>query len=365
MPSKRKNFDELWETILENPEKAISEFNLVYVYQDQLPIVRKRLSKDFKYLINGRPLKLKDHLERIEKLVIPPAWQEVRISDLANGHLQAVGKDNKKRKQYKYHELWSKIRNQTKFYKMASFGASLPKIRKHVDEDLDQENWTKTKVLALVIRLMEETHIRIGSEQYARKNKTYGLSTLRDRHVKTYKNGLKFEFTGKRGKKHKITLRNKKLIRLVNQCEEIPGWELFQYFDVDGNKHAIESEQVNDYIQDISGESYTAKDFRTWAATIVFFESLKSCDYPEKEDAKQRKILKAYDDAARELGNTRNVCRKYYIHPAIPSSYNTGELLPYFKLADQDTQSQDYFTSSEKAVLKLVRNYRPDFTTKS
>ncbi|TDQ32431.1 DNA topoisomerase-1 [Zeaxanthinibacter enoshimensis] len=365
MCAKKSEFTELLDELLENPEKVISEFNLVYVYQDQLPIRRKRRSEGFIYLLNGKPLKLKKHLERINKLVIPPAWEDVRISDLANGHLQAIGKDNKSRKQYKYHELWSKIRNQTKFYKMASFGASLPGIREQVDEDLDQENWTKTKVLALVIRLMEETHIRIGNEQYARQNKTYGLSTLRDRHVKAYKDGLKFEFKGKRGKKHKVTLRNKKLVRLVNQCEEIPGWELFQYFDKDGEKHAIESGQVNEYIQEISGKSFTAKDFRTWAATLVFFESLKNMEFPESMEQKQKNILCAYDDAASELGNTRNVCRQYYVHPALPEYYESGKIGSYFELAEKKPGPDKFFTASEKALLKLIQGYKPDLTTVS
>ena len=216
-------------------------------------------------------------------MVIPPNWKNVRICHLENGHLQVIGFDDKNRKQYLYHPSWSKIRNQTKFFKMAAFGKVLPKIRRQVDQDLDLPGMTKRKVLALIIRLMEETHIRIGNEYYARNNKTYGLSTLRTRHVKTYGNKLKFDFVGKKGKEHSVTLENKKLVKLVNQCEELPGWELFKYYDESGNKQIIDSGMINEYIQEISGSLFSAKDFRTWSATKIFFETLKELGYTAKE----------------------------------------------------------------------------------
>ena len=188
--------------LLTAPETAVEHLDLVYLDSDKLAIQRLKEKENFNYLLDGKPVLDIDHLKRIESLVIPPAWEAVRISHLPNGHLQAIGKDQRQRKQYRYHPIWTKVRNQTKFYKMGVFGEQLPKIRKKVDNDLDQKGWPKTKVMALIIRLMEETHIRIGSEQYSKRNKTYGLSTLRTRHVQSYQDKLKFEFTGKKGKKH-------------------------------------------------------------------------------------------------------------------------------------------------------------------
>lgn len=198
-------------------------------------------------MLNCKPYSKSNDLQRIESLVIPPAWEDVQISILANGHLQATGRDAKARKQYRYHAIWNKIKNQTKFFKMTEFGQALPKIRSQVEKDIILKTWTKKKVLALVIKLMEETHIRIGNRYYAKKNKTYGLTTLRNKHVHLYKNKLQFQFVGKKGKEHKITLRNKKLIQLVIKCEEIPGWELFQFYDENGEKHHVDSTMINEY----------------------------------------------------------------------------------------------------------------------
>ncbi len=347
--------------IIKTPETVIDKLNLVYVNNDKLTIIRLKNKKGFQYLLNGSPLSTKKDLERIKSLVIPPAWNNVRIAALDNGHLQAVGRDLKNRKQYRYHPLWNKIRNQTKFYKMTAFGRQLPKIRRQVDKDLEQKIWSKTKVLALIIRLMEETHIRIGNEQYAKRNKTYGLSTLRTRHVNIEKDKLKFEFVGKKGKKHSVSIRNKKLIRLVSRCEEIPGWELFQYYDEKGQKHSIESSMVNEYLHNISGDLFTAKDFRTWAATTIFFETLMDLGISTNEKKTDKNILKAYDTAAHSLGNTRNVCRKYYVHPVIVSSYKNQSIKKVFDKVDTSYETKEYFTNSEQAILKLLEDYTPTF----
>ncbi|MFD0860619.1 DNA topoisomerase IB [Sungkyunkwania multivorans] len=339
-------------------ESLLEKYKLVYVTDEKLDIERRKLGKDFVYQIRDKKLTQKEHIERIKTLAIPPAWQGVKITSLENGHLQATGRDAKKRKQYRYHPLWSKIRNQTKFSKMYDFGKLLPSIRRRVDADLDLEGWPKNKVMALIIRLMEETHIRIGNEQYAKRNKTYGLSTLRKRHLKIFDDKLKFHFTGKRGKEHSITLKNKRLIRLVNRCEEIPGWELFHFYDKNGDKQKVESEMVNEYIYDISTSNFTAKDFRTWAASILFFEFLAESEPAQSEKQKDKTVLAALDAAAAALGNTRNVCRKYYVHPHLITSYTSGKLLPY--LLDIDKQQDDEFlTASEKAMLEAIKNYQP------
>jgi len=346
--------------LLRQPKSMISHLDLVYVTDDRMPIHRIQKDGNFQYHSNQKPLKDEKELERIEELAIPPAWQDVKITDLTNGHLQAIGRDARKRKQYRYHALWTKVRQQTKFYRMAHFGRVLPTIRSKVDKDLERPIWCKEKVLALVLRLLEETHIRIGNEQYARRNQTYGLTTLRKRHIDIIKQVLKINFTGKRGKKHSITLRNKKLIRLVNQCEEIPGWELFHYYDEKGDKHDVDSTMVNDYIKRSSGEEFTAKDFRTWAGGILFFNSLLEME-PTKEDRTRKKnILKSYDATAKALGNTRNVCRKSYVHPLLPLAYKEGELQRYFEKALQPSTDTTNFSPSEHAVLELISIYEPE-----
>lgn len=344
--------------LIDSPETAIEHINLVYVTEEHLSIVRKKNQDNFIYLSPNGPLIEKQQIERINSLVIPPAWQEVRITHLENGHLQAIGKDEKKRKQYRYHSLWTKVRNQTKFYRMFFFGEVLPKIRRQVEKDMKLKGWPRRKVLALVVKLMEETHIRIGNQQYARRNKSYGLTTLRKKHVDVYKDKLRFHFTGKKGKEHKITLRNKKLINLVNRCEEIPGWELFKFYDKNGEKQVIDSEMVNDYIKEISGYSFTAKDFRTWAATVVFFDTLLEMPVANSEKQVHKNVLAGFDAAANALGNTRNVCRKYYVHPLLVKEYEEGNLHQTFKKANNYKNSR-HFTSSEKAILKRIEKFNP------
>ncbi|MFD1096227.1 DNA topoisomerase IB [Salegentibacter chungangensis] len=345
-------------TLIKNPVEAVEMANLIYVSEDHLSIERRKVGRGFTYLNRGKRITKKETLKRIKGLVIPPAWKEVRISNQKNGHLQAVGRDEKGRKQYMYHPLWREIRNQTKFFKMAAFGEILPRIRKQVDKDLDMEEMTQRKVLALIIRLMEETHIRIGNSYYAKANKTYGLSTFRTRHVKTHKNQLKFEFVGKKGKEHSVSVKNKKLIKLVNQCEDIPGWELFKFFDENGQKQSIDSGMINDYIHDISGDIFSAKDFRTWSASKIFFETLKENGYSEEEKENKRNILNAFDAAATGLGNTRAVCRSYYVHPKIVESYETGEIVPYFRKVKRD-ERKNYasLSETEKVILKMIQDY--------
>lgn len=344
-------------SLLNNPDKAAEMANLRYVSEDQLCIERKRTSKSFKFLKNGEPLSDKEEVERIKKLVIPPAWENVKICPFPNGHLQVTGIDARSRKQYIYHPGWTEIRNQTKFYKMAAFGKMLPKIRKQVDEDLDLKGMPQRKVIALVIRLMEETHIRIGNDCYAKQNKSYGLSTLRSRHVKISKGKMKFSFIGKKGKEHSISVRNKKLIRLVNRCEELPGWEVFKYIDENGEKKTIDSGMVNRYIQEITGELFSAKDFRTWGGTKVFFEKLMDMEYSDQEKDIKANIITAFDTAAEALGNTRSVCRSSYVHPKVVDLYESGEILPYFQKVARKRTSKPNLSKSEEVLLELLQDF--------
>ncbi len=348
--------------LIKSPQEVVEKLDLVYSKDEDFKIFRREESGQFRYLFNGEVLLERKEIERIQHLAIPPAWQEVKIVALQNGHLQATGRDSKSRKQYRYHPLWSRIRNQTKFYKMVQFGEQLPKIRLKVDQHLSLSGWPKEKVLALIIRLMEETHIRIGNEQYAKRNKTYGLTTLRTRHVHLEKDKMKFEFVGKKGKRHSVSLRDKRLIYLVNRCEEIPGWELFQYFDNRGRKQGVESSMVNRYIQDICGEIFTAKDFRTWAASIIFFETLMDLGISENEKEIAWNLRKGYDSAAKQLGNTRNVCRKYYVHPGVAQQYETGEIKVGFdRVIKLSENIRDYFTPTEEVLLELLQAYKPEF----
>ncbi|MFS4469764.1 DNA topoisomerase IB [Maribacter sp. 2210JD10-5] len=346
------------EKLISAPQEALEHLNLKYVARDQLSILRIRKENGFLYLYKNKPLLQKKQLKRIKELVIPPAWADVKIAPLENAHLQAIGADSKKRTQYRYHPIWLKLRNRTKFYKMLPFGKALPKIRARVEKDLELPGWPKNKVLALIVRLMEETHIRVGNEQYAKRNKTYGLSTLRTKHIKQLDGKIRFEFTGKKGKKHKITLRNKKLIHLVNKCEEIPGWELFQFYNDNGEKMSVDSGMVNDYIHEISGHLFTAKDFRTWAGTVIFFETLGETPITAKKKSREKNIIKAYDATAKALGNTRNVCKKYYVHPLIPKMYNEGVLDNYLDQADKSKEN-NYYAPSEITVLQLIEKYKP------
>jgi len=342
-----------------NPSEALKALDLVYMNDSELSILRKKFKDDFIYTHGEKKIQKKKDLERIKALVIPPAWEDVRISHIENGHLQATGRDAKLRKQYRYHSLWNKIKNQTKFLKMGEFGVALPSIRARVEKDMKQKQWHKEKVIALIVKLMEETHIRIGNDYYAKNNKSYGLTTLRDKHVHVFKDKLRFEFVGKKGKEHKVTLKNKKLIKLVTQCEDIPGWELFQFYDESGNKHRITSSMVNEYLHDITGLHFTAKYFRTWAASVVFLETLTHLDPPENGKQRKENLLVGFDASAKALGNTRNVCRKYYVHPVLVQSYEQGKLLSQVDKLKKSHGSTAHFTRTEHCFLKLAQSFTP------
>lgn len=351
--------DEELQHLIHKPEHLISKYDLTYCYEVDLPISRKIRGKGFIYIRGNKQIKNKKTLERIKKLVIPPMWKDVKISHLKNTHLQAVGTDARGRKQYLYHANWSTLRNSTKFYKMYSFGKKLPVIRKQLEKDLDKKGWPKEKVVALIVRLMEETHIRIGNSQYAKQNKSYGLTTLRKRHINIYKDRLQIEYIGKKGIEHKVSLRNKKLVKLVNRCEELPGWTLFKYIDGNGERKTIKSSHVNEYLQEISGTDFTAKDFRTWSASVSFFNALMDLEKATTEKEIKANILSAFDIAAKTLGNTRTVCKKYYVHPLIIEHYENGRLYKTFDKIKRSIKIDNYLSNSEKELLKLYKTYNP------
>ncbi len=354
------------ERFYEAPEENLAHFNLVYASPEVLNISRKKEEKEFTYFyVTGEPLETAKDLDRINSLAIPPAWKKVKIASLENAHLLVTGRDAKHRKQYRYHPKWITIRNQTKFYRMLPFAAVLPKIRQSVEADLGLSSWKKEKVLALIVRLLEESHIRIGNNCYAERNKTYGLSTLRNKHVSIYKDKIKFQFIGKKGKEHNITIKNKKLARLVNRCEELPGWELFQYFDEAGNKQKVDSSLVNQYLQACSGAHFTAKDFRTWAASLIAFDTLSTLPKVTNQKEKHKQWLTALDAAAEALNNTRKVCQQYYVHPLIEKLHKSDGLGPYFKMANlKSEKTATGLQPNEKALKRLLENYKPEVLQK-
>ncbi|MEO9953600.1 DNA topoisomerase IB [Nonlabens sp.] len=346
---------------LTQPEAAAHLADLVYIQDQHLSIHRKKYGKGFTYLIDNKErLNDTDQLKRIKSLVIPPAWQEVRISKIPNGHLQVVGRDDKGRKVYLYHDIWTLLRNQTKFFKMSAFAKALPKIRKKLQKDLDLKGMPREKCLALVLSIMDLTYIRVGNQYYTDKNKTYGLSTLRTKHVDETDAGIQFSFTGKKGVQQNSTIEDPELIELIHQCEEIPGWELFKYYDTDGKHYSIDSGMINDYMHEIAGEIFSAKDFRTWGASREFFEKMIELPLPKSEKERDKNILQGYDAAAAALGNTRAVCRQYYVHPQISSIYGTDQFTDY---RDKIKSYKDdaYFSASEKCVQEIIDQFEIKF----
>ncbi|HEX6012360.1 MAG TPA: hypothetical protein VFY87_11280 [Geminicoccaceae bacterium] len=312
--------------------EELRELGLRYV-SDAVPgITRRRAGKGFGYRRpDGRPLKDRDTLAWIRSLAIPPAWRDVWISPFRDGHLLAVGRDEKGRKQYRYHPRWRALRDEAKFGRMLAFGRALPRIRAAVDEELARSGLGKRKVLATVVRLLEGTLIRVGNDEYARANKSFGLTTLRDRHFKAEGAKLRFSFTGKGGKRHVVTLRSRRLATLVKRMQDLPGQELFQYVGEGGGPEPIDSADVNAYLREIAGEDFTAKDFRTWSATVLAAWALSEFESFDSQAAAKRNVTQAIERVAARLGNTPAICRKSYVHPEIVGAYLEGSLLENLK----------------------------------
>jgi DNA topoisomerase I len=294
-------------------------------------------------------------LTRIRKLAIPPAWTDVWICPSPKGHVQATGRDAKGRKQYRYHTRWREVRDETKYDRMIAFGEALPKIRARTERDLALPGLPRAKVLATVVQLLEKTLIRVGNDEYAKQNKSFGLTTMRDRHVAVNGSTVRFEFRGKSGKSHVIDLRNRKLASIVKRCRDLPGFELFQYVDETGTRQVIDSSDVNEYLREITGEDFTAKDFRTWSGTVLVARALRELPSETATEAKKN-LLQAIEAVAGLLGNTKSVCRKCYIHPAIIDAYLDRSLVETLEqrataaIADSDDLRPD-----ELSVLKFLR----------
>lgn len=311
------------------PAKALEKGNewakaagLRYVTGNGPGITRRRSGKGFVYVgPDSRPVRDPSTHERIRSLVIPPAWGDVWISPTANGHIQAVGRDARGRKQYRYHPDYRAFRDQTKFARMAAFGAVLPKIRQQVAKDLSIQGLPKRKVVAAIVRLMDQTCVRVGNEEYAKSNHSFGLTTLRDRHADVKGDTIHLHFRGKSKQEHDIELRDRKLSRIMKRCQDLPGQDLFQYQENGGEPVKVSSSDVNDYLREITGDEITAKDFRTWHGTGHMAQQLAALGPAKSQTEAKRNIVTAVKETARRLGNRPAACRKYYIHPALFESY--------------------------------------------
>jgi DNA topoisomerase I len=307
--------------------EAAREAGLKWVTDTQPGIYRKKKGSGFIYVdAQGKQVRNEDDLYRARSLVIPPAWTDVWICPSEYGHIQATGRDAKGRKQYRYHPRWREVRDGTKYHRMMHFAKTLPRIRRRVRKDLSLPGLPREKVLAAVVRLLETTLIRVGNEEYAKENESFGLTTMQDRHAKFNGAGVKFRFKGKSGVAHDIDLGDKKLARIVKACRDLPGQELFQYID-NGKVCDIGSEDVNEYLKEIAGEEFTAKDFRTWAGTVLAAKALQEYENFTSQRQAKRFMVAAVESVAKKLGNTKAVCRKCYIHPEVFNSYLDGTLV--------------------------------------
>jgi len=325
---------------------------LRYVSDDDAGIRRRRAGGGFSYLdAVGRRIGDRHTLARIRALAIPPAWRDVWICPRADGHIQAIGRDGRGRKQYRYHAGWREVRDATKYERMVPFARRLPGIRRQLARDLRRPGLPREKVLALVVRLLETTSIRVGNSEYARTNGSFGLTTLRNHHASVSGARVRFRFRGKGGKLHEIDLADRRLARLIRRCQDLPGQELFQYQADDGDLGAIGSSDVNDYLRTIAGEDFTAKDFRTWAGTVAAARALAELPSPDSDAAAKRAVADAIKGVAAELGNTPAVCRKCYVHPVVIEAFTQGLSIGTTSNGTSRTRG---FAPDERAVLALL-----------
>jgi DNA topoisomerase-1 len=340
------------------PAESARAAGLRYVSDAKPGIRRKRAGKNFSYVgPDGKAVRDRETLGRIKSLAIPPAWQEVWICPQPNGHLQATGRDAKGRKQYRYHPRWREIRDDNKYSRMIAFGRALPAIRERAKADMARPGMPREKVLATVVQLLETTLIRIGNEEYARSNQSFGLTTMRDKHVAVEGAKLHFAFRGKSGIKHRIDINDRRLAAIVKRSRDLPGYELFQYLDDNGQHQTIDSADVNEYLRSIAGEDFSAKDFRTWAGTVLAALTLREFEAFDNQTQAKKNIVQAIERVAERLGNTPSVCRKCYVHPAVLDAYLDGSMLDTVKqLAEQELAGDlTKLPPEEAAVLALLQ----------
>jgi DNA topoisomerase I len=343
--------------LLMEPGLAAKSAGLRHV-NDTMPGIRRRLSgKQFIYTDpEGAEVTDPVILGRIKSLAVPPAWQEVWICPLAHGHLQATGRDSRGRKQYRYHPVWRQVRDETKFDRMLIFGGLLPKLRAAIHKDFARQGLSREKVLATVVLLLQRTLIRVGNEDYAVQNRSYGLTTMQDRHASINGGKIEFQFRGKSGKHHKVEIHDPRLARIVKRCQDLPGCVLFQYLDEEGNQQAIDSGDVNEYLRQVTGADFTAKDFRTWFGTVLAARALQEIGpFKTKKQAKT-KMNEPFEAVATVMGNTPAVCRKCYIHPAVVESYFAGRFFAQYQAFRTRSRSSEHaLQPDEKSALQLLQ----------
>jgi DNA topoisomerase-1 len=342
-----------------DPVESAKAAHCRYVDDSSPGIRRVKSGKGWKLVSpQGKPVRDRDVLARVKSLVIPPAWTDVWICPDVDGHIQATGRDARGRKQYRYHWRFREVREETKYERMMQFAEALPTIRAKVDEDLGEPGLTRPKVLATVVRLLEITLIRVGNEEYARENGSFGLTTMRTRHVDISGSTIKFHFRGKSGKDHAVKVQDRRVARVVQRCNDLPGEVLFQYVDDDGARHSVESSEVNEYLREISGADFTAKDFRTWAGTVLAAQALKAFAAYDTKALAKKNIVEAVKSVSSRLGNTPSVCRKCYVHPQIFDAYLDGHLVATLQQR-AEMELRDHLpslSSEEAAVLMLLRD---------
>jgi DNA topoisomerase I len=338
--------------------EAAQEAGLVYASDFEPGIRRARKGKGFAYFDpQGKSVRDPATLDRIRSLAVPPAWKDVWICMRPRGHLQATGRDARGRKQNRYHARWHKVRDANKFARLVGFARALPRIRRRVARDLGQPGLAREKVVATIVRLLEMTFARIGNEEYVRQNGSFGLTTLRDRHVKVKGSTVRFLFRGKSGREVEVGVTNRRVARVVKRCEELPGQMLFQYIGPEGDRRTVTSDDVNQYLREASGEDYTAKDFRTWAATVLATCALRDAVRFETDTEAKRNVVAAIDSVARRLGHTRAVCRRSYVHPAVIDTYMEGSLESVLSVVSG--RAHPNLKADEAAVVALLKQRLP------
>ncbi len=340
--------------------KSIAEENgLHYMYPEKLTITRVRLGRGFRYRDTANTtITDKTILKRIRQIKIPPAYRDVHISPFANGHLQATGKDQRGRTQYLYHPNWRAVRDANKFEHMLAFGQALPAIRETVHKQLHEKGNPRQKILAAIVAVLDKTHIRIGNEEYAKENKSYGLTTLRNRHARIHGDTIQFSFRGKRGIQHTVEFHNKELAKIIHTSQELPGYELFEYRDSDGSIHRVESNDVNAYLKEISQNDFTAKDFRTWHATVSALKQLLIQSAATTKTELKKNITTTIQQVAEELGNTPAICRKSYIHPGVLAVYLKHRLPDCAKRSKMKKFTNARLKIAERATLVFLNEYK-------
>ncbi|HEY0791440.1 MAG TPA: DNA topoisomerase IB [Chthoniobacterales bacterium] len=343
----------------DQPEIDAKAVGLRYVSDERPGIYRKRRGDGFAYFNpRGEEITSEQDLKRIRSLAIPPAYEEVWICPYANGHLQATGRDARGRKQYRYHPEWRRVRDENKYERMMAFGNALPQIRARVEEDLAKPGMGREKVLATVIKLLEVSRIRVGNEEYAKTNRSFGLSTMRNRHAKVAGSTILFRFRGKSGKHHEIAVNDRRLARVVAKCQDLPGQHLFQYLDENGEPVEIQSEDINAYLQEITGQQFTAKDFRTWSGTLLAAVALQEFEEFDSATKAKKNVVQAIESVSKQLGNTPTICRKCYVHPSIIDSYLEGSLVQHLR-ETADARMKDelhHLQPEESAVLTFLQS---------